>query len=138
MGSHLSVGQFVGFLEGGGGGGGGHFLLKVQSDIAKFLLDVTNDFSLSGGGERVTTLGQDLHQVIGQIATSQVQTEDGVGQGVTFVDGHGVRDTVTRVQDDTGGTTGSVQGKHGLDGDVHGGRVEGLEHDLYSQEIGTS
>merc|ERR1711946_83566 len=116
-GDDLSVGQFVGFLEGGGGGGGGHFLLEVQSDIAKFLLDVTNDFSLSGGGERVT-------------ATSQVQTEDGVGKGVTFIDGDGVGDTITRVQDDTGGTTGSVQGQDSLDGDVHGRAVEGLEHDL--------
>ena len=137
---YLSVGQFVGFLEGGGGGGGGHFLFEVQSDIAKFLLDVTNDFSLSGGGERVTALGQDLHQVVGQVATSQVQTEDGVGKGVTFIDGDGVGDTITRVQDDTSGTTGSVQGQDSLDGDVHGGAVEGLEHDLYirSKEISVS
>ena len=48
----------------------------------------------------------------------------------TFVDGDGVRDTITRVQNDTGGTTGSVEGKDGLDGDVHGRAVEGLEHDL--------
>lgn len=30
----------------------------------------------------------------------------------------------------TCGATASVKGKHGLNGDVHGGRVEGLEHDL--------
>ncbi|KAK3923805.1 Formin-E [Frankliniella fusca] len=48
----------------------------------------------------------------------------------TFIDGDSVGDTVTGVQDDTGGTTGGVQGEHGLDGDVHGGAVEGLEHDL--------
>lgn len=30
----------------------------------------------------------------------------------------------------TSGTTGGVQGQHGLDGHVHGGDVEGLEHDL--------
>ena len=30
----------------------------------------------------------------------------------------------------TGGTSGGVEGEDGLDGDVHGGRVEGLEHDL--------
>ena len=53
-----------------------------------------------------------------------------MGQSVTFVDGDSVGDTITGVQDDTGGTTGSVQGQHGLDGDVHGGSVEGLEHDL--------
>merc|ERR1712098_1009848 len=39
-------------------------------------------------------------------------------------------DTVTSVHDDTSGTTGGVQGEHSLDGHVHGGHVEGLEHDL--------
>lgn len=49
---------------------------------------------------------------------------------VTLVDGDGVGDTVTRVEDDTGGTTGGVEREDGLDGDVECGRVEGLEHDL--------
>merc|ERR1719362_2409961 len=39
-------------------------------------------------------------------------------------------DTVTRVHDDTSGTSRGVQGEHSLDGNVHGGHVEGLEHDL--------
>ena len=39
-------------------------------------------------------------------------------------------DAVTGVEHDTGGTSGGVQGEYGLDGDVHGGGVEGLEHDL--------
>jgi hypothetical protein len=129
-GDDLSVGKFIGLLEGGGGGSGGHFLLEVKGDIAQLLLDVTNDFTLSGGCEGVTTFSQDLHEVVGQVTASQVQTEDGMGEGVTFIDGYGVRDTITRVQDDTGGTTGSVQGKYGLDGDIHGWGVEGLKHDL--------
>ena len=41
-----------------------------------------------------------------------------------------MRDTITGVEDDTGGTTGGIEGEHGLDGDVHGRAVEGLEHDL--------
>ncbi|CAL7935109.1 unnamed protein product [Xylocopa violacea] len=129
-GDHLSIGQLVALLEGGAGGGGSHFLLKVQGDVAEFLLDVAYDFSLSRGGEAVTSLGEDLHEVVGQVATGQVQTEDGMGKRVTFVDGYGVRDTVSGVQDDTGGTTGGVQGQHGLDGDVHGRAVERFEHDL--------
>jgi len=48
----------------------------------------------------------------------------------TFIDGHGVGDTIAGIQDDTGGTTGSVQRKDSLNGDVHGRCVEGLEHDL--------
>jgi hypothetical protein len=129
-GDDLSIRKFVALFEGGGGGGGGHLLFEVEGDIAKFLLDVAYDFSLSGGRERVTAFGQDFHEVVGQVAAGQVQTEDGVGEGVTFIDGDGVGDAVSRVQDDTGGTTGSVQGEDGLDGDVHGWGVEGLKHDL--------
>ena len=126
----LPVGKLVALLEGSAGGGGGHLLLEVQGHVAKLLLDVADNFTLSRGGEAVASLGEDLHEVVGQIATGQVQTEDCVGKGVTFVDGYGVRDTVTGVQDYTGGTTGGVQGEHRLDGHVHGRAVEGLEHDL--------
>ena len=51
-------------------------------------------------------------------------------EGVSLVDGHGVGDSVARIEHDTGGTTRGVQREHGLDGDVHGWGVEGLEHDL--------
>ncbi len=53
-----------------------------------------------------------------------------MGKGIAFVDGHSVGDTIARVQHNTSGTTRGVQREHSLDGDVHGGRVEGLEHDL--------
>merc|ERR1740122_481968 len=129
-GDNLAVGKLVGLLQGGGGGGGGHLLLKVQGDVAQLLLDVTDDLALGGGGEGVAPLGEDLHQVVGELTASQVKTDDGVGEGVTLVDGDAVGDTVTGVHDDTGGTAGGVQGEDSLDGDVHGGHVEGLEHDL--------
>ena len=129
-GDDLTIRQLVGLLEGRGRGSGLHLLLEVEGDVGELLLDVTDDLTLGGGGERVTTLGQDLHHVVGQITTSQIQTEDGVGKGITFVDGDGVRDTISGIHDDTGGTSRGVQGQDGLDSDVHGGGVEGLEHDL--------
>merc|ERR1711910_159909 len=60
----------------------------------------------------------------------QCELEDKSGHWTTLVDGDTVGDTVTGVHDDTSGTAGGVQGEHSLDGDVHGGHVEGLEHDL--------
>ena len=48
--------------------------------------------------EGVATLGQDLHQVVSQVATGQIQTHDGVGQSVTLIDGHVVGHTITGVQ----------------------------------------
>merc|ERR1712215_504720 len=129
-GDDLAVREFVGLLQGGGGSGLAHLSLEVKSNIAELLLDITDDFTLCGGGEGVATLSHDLHKVSGKIATSQVQTEDGVGQGVTFVDGDGVGDTITSVQDDTGGTARGIERQDSLDGDVHGGGAEGFEHDL--------
>merc|ERR1739848_620573 len=129
-GDDLTVGKLIGLLEGGGGSGGGHLLLEVKGNIAQLLLDVTDNLTLSGGGERITTLGEDLHEVVGQLTSSQVQTEDGVGKGITFIDGDVVGDTISRVHDHTGGTTGGIQGEDSLDGNIHGGHVEGLEHDL--------
>merc|ERR1711993_42981 len=111
-GDNLAIGQFIGFLQGGGGSGSCHFLFEVKGNVAEFLLDVTDNFTLGGGGERVASLGEDLHEVVGQLMASQVQTDDGVGESVTLVDGDTVGDTVTGVHDDTGGTAGGVQGEH--------------------------
>ena len=65
-----------------------------------------------------------------QVTSSQIETEDGVGKSISLIDGHGVGDTISRVHDDTGGTARGIEGEHSLDGHVHGGGVEGLEHDL--------
>merc|ERR1719161_819142 len=129
-GDDLAVGKLIGLLKGGGGSSGGHLLLEVKGNVAELLLDVTDNLTLSGGGERVTPLGEDLHEVVGQLTASQVQTEDGMGEGITFIDGDGVGNTIAGVHDDTGGTARGVQREDSLDGNVHGGHVEGLEHDL--------
>merc|ERR1712102_55409 len=127
-GDDLTVGKLIGLLKGGGGSSGGHLLLEVEGNIAKLLLDITDNLSLSGGGEGVASLGEDLHQVVGELTSSKVKTDDGVGESITLVDGDTVGDTVTGVHDNTGGTSGGIQGKDSLDGDVHGGHVEGLKH----------
>ena len=105
-------------------------MFEVECDVAQLLLDVPDDFSFGSGGETVTSFGKDLHEIISEISTGQIETEDGVRQSITFVDGNCVGDTITGVEHDTGGTSGSVEGEDGLDGNVHGRRVESLEHDL--------
>merc|ERR1712184_25028 len=129
-GDDLAVRKLIGLLEGGGGSGGGHLLLEVKGDVAELLLDVTDNLALSGGGEGVASLGEDLHQVVSEVTAGKVETEDSVGKGITLVDGDSVGDTVTGVKDDTSSTARGVQGEDSLDGDVHGGGVEGLKHDL--------
>merc|ERR1719447_2170526 len=129
-GDDLTVGKLVGLLKGGGGSSGGHLLLEVKSNIAELLLDVTDDLTLGSGGERVASLGEDLHQVVGELTSSEVKTDDGVWESITLVDWDTVGATVTGVHDDTSGTSGGVEGEYSLDGNIHGGHVEGLEHDL--------
>merc|ERR1719210_2384225 len=53
-----------------------------------------------------------------------------MGESVTLIDGDGVGDTITRVHDNTSGTTRGIEGEDCLDGNIHGRHVEGLKHDL--------
>ncbi len=50
----------------------------TQRAVAQLLFDVTHDFALGRRGERVAALRQDLHEVVGEVAAGQIQTEDGV------------------------------------------------------------
>merc|ERR1719391_1334028 len=80
--------------------------------------------------ERGYSFGKDLHQVVGELTSSKVKTDNGVWESITLVDWDTVGDTVTGVHDDTGGTSGGVEGEDSLDGNIHGGHIEGLKHDL--------
>merc|ERR1711882_15436 len=129
-GDDLAVGKFIRLLKGGRGSSSGHFLLKVKGNIAELLLDVTDNLTLSGGGEGVTAFGKDLHEVVGELTSSQVKTDDGVGKGITFIDRDPMGHTITRVHDDTSGTSRGIKREDSLDGNIHSGHVEGLKHDL--------
>merc|ERR1719195_1963890 len=108
-GDDLAVGKFIRLLEGGGGSSGGHLLLEVKSNIAELLLDVTDDLTLSSGGETIASLSKDLHEVVGEFTSSKIKTEDGMGKSITFIDGDGVGNTISRVHDNTGGTTRCIK-----------------------------
>jgi hypothetical protein len=129
-GHDLTVGKLVRLLELRRLGSSLHLLLEVEGNVTELLLDVTDNLTLGSGGELVTTLHENLDEVVGQVTTGKVETENGVGKRETFVNGDSVGHTVSRVENDTGSTTGSVQGEDGLNGNVESGSVEGLEHDL--------
>ena len=79
----LAIRKLIGFLQRRGGSGSVHLLLKVKSDIAKLLLDVTDNFSLGSGSEGVAPLSKDLHEVVSKIPASKIQTEDGMWEGIS-------------------------------------------------------
>merc|ERR1712082_257067 len=118
-GDDLAVGKLIGLLKGGGGSSSGHLLLEVKGNIAELLLDVTDNLALSGGGERVATLSEDLHEVVGELTSSKIKTDNGVGEGITFIDGDTVGDTISGVHDNTSGTARGIEGEDSLDGNIH-------------------
>ena len=127
---HLAVRKHVALLDGGGSGSRHHLLLKIHGRVAELLFDVTNDLALARGAELIAALVEDLHQVVGEVTPSQIQPYDRVGQGVALEDWYGVGYAMPGVQDDAGGAARSVHGQHAVDGQVHGGDVERLEHGL--------
>merc|ERR1719508_616869 len=129
-GDDLAVGKLIRLLKGGGSSSSGHFLFKVKSNIAELLLDVTDNLTLSSGGEGIAAFSEDLHQVVGQFTSSKVKTDNSMGKGITFIDWNTMGDTISRVHDNTSGTARGIEGEDSLDGDIHGGHVEGLKHDL--------
>jgi hypothetical protein len=66
----LSVWKLIALLKRGRRSSSGHLLLEVKSDVAELLLDITDNLALSRGGEGVTTLSENLHEVVRKITTS--------------------------------------------------------------------
>merc|ERR1719474_472279 len=129
-GDDLTVRKLVGFLKGGRSSSSGHLLLKVKSNIAKLLLDVADNLTLSSSGKGVSTLSEDLHKIVGKLTSSKVKTDNSMREGITFIDWDSMRDTITRIHDNTSGTARGIKGEDSLNSNIHGRHVEGLKHDL--------
>ena len=107
------------------------WLSIVKGYVAQSLLDVMNNLTSGNRFERVAMpILQESHQVVGQITASKIHMRDGMGERVALIDGNDVGHTISRVNHSASGATRSIQRQCGLDGNVHGWSVEGLEHDL--------
>merc|ERR1711966_308988 len=51
-----------------------HLRVKVQCDVRQLLFNITDDFTLSCRCERISTFGENLHQVFCQVTTCKVET----------------------------------------------------------------
>ena len=81
---HLSVGELEALLKRRRGSGSSHLCVKVKGNVAQLLLDVTDDLSLGGGDEVVTSLGHELGKVISDISSGKVESHDGVRKGISW------------------------------------------------------
>ena len=68
--------------------------LVVVDHVAHFFFDVAHDLELGLGRERVAARVENFLEVVGDVAAGQVDSLDGVRDGVALVDGHGVRHPV--------------------------------------------
>ena len=57
----------------------------IYTDVALFLYDIPNNLPPCGCSETLSSLSEDVHQILCKITASQ--TKDGVMQSMTFVDG---------------------------------------------------
>ena len=46
--------------------------IKIERTVAHFLLHIVEGLAYSRGGERAPSLSEDLHQILGEVATSQI------------------------------------------------------------------
>lgn len=69
----LSVGKSEVLVAFSAGGEELHFRVKVQSDVAKLLLDITDDFTFGGGAEGHSSFSENLHQVIRKVSSGKLE-----------------------------------------------------------------
>lgn len=53
---------------------------------------------ITGGDKRVASLCKNFHEIVSQVSACQIESHDGMRQGVALVDRHVVCDTVPRIQ----------------------------------------
>jgi hypothetical protein len=90
-------------------------LLVVLGDVAKLFLDVAGNFKLDVRGEIHIGFVEELLHPGGEGVAGDLHLLDGVG------------DTVTSIDDETGGPAGGVEGHDSLEGDEDFLYLEGLE-----------
>ena len=78
--------------------------------------------------ERALTFFELFGQII--VMTSDVQVLDGTGRCVSLVNRNNVGNSITRIDDDTSGTTRCIERQNCRDGDMETGYVEDLEHNF--------
>ena len=72
---HLAIRQLIRLLEGAGAGSSLHLLVEIKSNVAQFLLDISDD-------ESITSLSQDFHEVV---SSDNLQRDrDGGWRGVRY------------------------------------------------------
>mgnify|MGYP006095576569 FL=1 len=128
----LTIWELVVLGEFSAGAGFSFVGLEVEGDESGLFLNGSNNLVPCG----FTTLlldtvgGEEGDEVVGNGSSGDEVLVNGVRNGETFIDWDSVGNTISRIDDATGSSTVGVEGKDGLDGNVHTGNLESLEHEL--------
>lgn len=104
--------------------------LIIIYDKAHFLLDILNDLNFCVCRETVASVIQDLLKVFGDVSTSEMNPLNSMGDGITFIYWHCVRDTITGIEDDTCSSTIRVKSQHCLNTNIEAWYIKYFEHYL--------
>jgi hypothetical protein len=128
----LTIWELVGLGEFGAGTGFSFVSLKVEGNESGLFLNGSDN--LSPGAFTTLLLdtvgGEEGDEVVGDGSSGDEVLVNGVRNGETFIDWDSVGNTISGIDDATGSSTVGVEGKDGLDGNVHTGNLESLEHEL--------
>lgn len=53
---------------------------------------------VTSGDKRVASLCKNFHEIVSQVSARQIESHDGMRQGIALIDGHVVRDTIPGIQ----------------------------------------
>mmetsp|Transcript_21786 Transcript_21786/g.60508 ORF Transcript_21786/g.60508 Transcript_21786/m.60508 type:complete len:314 (+) Transcript_21786:3349-4290(+) len=96
----------------------------------RFLLHRFHQVGLGRGGEGESRPAEEQLHLARNVPSGHIAPGHRVGEGESLVHGNGVRDTLTNVQNDAGGSSGCVQTEDRGWRKEQGGGPEGLEENL--------
>merc|ERR1719453_391699 len=73
-GDDVSIRKLVGLLLVRTLSCGLHFGVEIQGNVAELLLDIPHDLALSCSGEGIAALGENLHEIFGEITACKIKT----------------------------------------------------------------
>merc|ERR1712232_840483 len=126
----VSINKLIGLLFLRAFGAKLHLSVEVKGHIGELLFHIAHDLALCRSREGVSTLKQNFHEIVGQIASSKIKTMNGVRKSISLVDWYCMGDAISRIQNNTSCSARRIQRQHGLDGDKHRWRMKSFEHDL--------
>lgn len=98
--------------------------------VTHFFLNVLYDFNFGISSETITSLIKDFLQICSNISTGQMNSLDSMRNCITFIDWYSMWNSISWVQNNTGGSTIWIKRQDSLNTNIEAWHIEYLEHYL--------